>query len=237
MRVAFHFILLLFLRPFPEIPSTKLHTLFLDEQDTKLTWYIDWPDKEVLFNVDGAFIDADDSKWFSFGFSKRGELAASDLCFFVRNSVDDEKGLAIVSVCSSERFGRKGWVERNNKFSFFFDIWSNRRTRTSATMAKSTKIINRIANCYASTTNRWHSNGNLTLAIRRIFTCTKVQCIWCGHVARKSSHFPWNMKRMPRSNDTSVTRCSIAFRVPVLMMGWWWHRYCVPINWWCPNGE
>lgn len=81
-----------------ELPSTKLHTLLLDHKDTKLTWYIDWPRKEVLFNVEHAFdLDGDDIQWFSFGFSKRGELEASDLCFFVQNSMDDEdKGVAIV---------------------------------------------------------------------------------------------------------------------------------------------
>lgn len=70
------------------LPSTKLHTLLLDHREIKLTWFIDWPKKEVLFNVDQAF--ADDTKWFSFGFSKRGELAGSDICFFVRHQHDDE---------------------------------------------------------------------------------------------------------------------------------------------------
>lgn len=65
----------------------------LDHDEVKLTWYIDWPNREVLFNVDNAFTD--DTKWFSFGFSKRGELESSDLAFFVRrtdddNDVDDE---------------------------------------------------------------------------------------------------------------------------------------------------
>lgn len=62
----------------------------------KLTWYIDWPKKEVLFNVDDAFTD--DSDWFSFGFSQRGHIEGSDVCFFVRNIYDESYNEAIVSI-------------------------------------------------------------------------------------------------------------------------------------------
>lgn len=58
---------------------------------------VDWNKKEVLFNVDEAF--APDSKWFAFGFSKRGELPSSDVCFFIKDE-NQEMG-AIV--------GRKGY--------------------------------------------------------------------------------------------------------------------------------
>lgn len=77
------------------LPSTKLHTLLLDHHNVKLTWYIDWPKKEVLFNVDDAFTD--DTDWFSFGFSKRGQIDGSDICFFVRNIYDESYNEAIVS--------------------------------------------------------------------------------------------------------------------------------------------
>lgn len=77
------------------LPSTKLHTLLLDHHNVKLTWYIDWPKKEVLFNVDDAFTD--DTDWFSFGFSKRGQIEGSDICFFVRNIYDESYNEAIVS--------------------------------------------------------------------------------------------------------------------------------------------
>lgn len=87
---------LFFLHLWPEeLPSTKLHTILLDHQNVKLTWYIDWPKKEVLFNVDDAFTDETD--WFSFGFSKRGEIEGSDVCYFVRNIFDDAFNEAIVS--------------------------------------------------------------------------------------------------------------------------------------------
>lgn len=71
-----------------ELPDTKMHTLLLDHNDIKLTWYIDWPNREILFNVDNAFTDL--TKWFSFGFSKRGELEASDVCFFVNHYDENE---------------------------------------------------------------------------------------------------------------------------------------------------
>lgn len=78
------------------LPDTKLHTLFLDHRNIKLTWYIDWPKKEVLFNVDDAFTDETD--WFSFGFSQRGQIEGSDICFFVRNIYDESYNEAIVSI-------------------------------------------------------------------------------------------------------------------------------------------
>lgn len=79
-----------------ELPSTKLHTLLLDHQNTKLTWFIDWPKKEVLFNIDEAFTD--DTEWFSFGFSQRGQIANSDVCYFVRSIYDEAYNEAIVSI-------------------------------------------------------------------------------------------------------------------------------------------
>lgn len=81
-----------------ELPNTKLHSILLDHEEIKLTWYIDWPKKEVLFNVDEAF--QEHTKWFSFGFSQRGELEKSDICFFVRHQSDDDLfNGAIVSQC------------------------------------------------------------------------------------------------------------------------------------------
>lgn len=69
----------------------------LDHHTVKLTWFIDWPKKEVLFNVDDAFTD--DNDWFSFGFSQRGQVEGSDVCFFVRNIYDESYNEAIVSKC------------------------------------------------------------------------------------------------------------------------------------------
>lgn len=80
------------------MPETKLHTLLLDHKEIKLTWVVDWVKREVLFNVDEAFTN--DKKWFSFGFSKRGGLSGSDICFFVRDQGQNDEELfqsAIVS--------------------------------------------------------------------------------------------------------------------------------------------
>lgn len=81
---------------FVGLPSTKLHNLLLDHHNMKLTWYIDWPKKEVLFNVDDAFTD--DTDWFSLGFSKRGQIEGSDICFFVKSIYDESYNEAIVSL-------------------------------------------------------------------------------------------------------------------------------------------
>lgn len=67
----------------------------LDHHNVKLTWFIDWPKKEVLFNVDDAFTD--DTDWFSFGFSQRGQIEGSDVCFFIRNIYDESYNEAVVS--------------------------------------------------------------------------------------------------------------------------------------------
>lgn len=83
------------------LPNTKLHTLVLDHHDVKLTWFIDWPKKEVLFNVDDAFTD--DTDWFSFGFSQRGQIEGSDVCFFVRNIYDESYNEAIDTYIGADR--------------------------------------------------------------------------------------------------------------------------------------
>ena len=78
---------------FAEFASTKLHTILLDHNDTKLSWVVDWNKKEVLFNVDNAF---NGHKWFSFGFSKRGTTKQSDLCYFIREN--DILNVAVVNL-------------------------------------------------------------------------------------------------------------------------------------------
>lgn len=76
-----------------ELANTKLHTLLLDHHKIKLSWLIDWNKKEVMFNVDNAF--SAKNKWFSFGFSKRGEIEHSDICFFTKEN--DIFDIALVS--------------------------------------------------------------------------------------------------------------------------------------------
>jgi dopamine beta-monooxygenase len=67
---------------FTEIPSNRLHKLNLDHDRVKMNWLIDWNNKEVLFYIENAF--ENDYKWFSLGFSSRGNFEKSDLCFFLK---------------------------------------------------------------------------------------------------------------------------------------------------------
>lgn len=46
-----------------------------------------------MFNVDNAFSAR--NKWFSFGFSKRGDMEQSDICFFSKEN--DIFDVAVVS--------------------------------------------------------------------------------------------------------------------------------------------
>ncbi len=78
---------------FSGLANTKLHTLLLDHDKIKLSWLIDWNKKEVMFNVDNAF--SAKNKWFSFGFSKRGDMEQSDICFFTKEN--DIFDVAVVS--------------------------------------------------------------------------------------------------------------------------------------------
>lgn len=77
----------------PGLANTKLHTLLLDHNKIKLSWLVDWNKKEVMFNVDNAF--SAKNKWFSFGFSKRGDMEHSDICFFTKEN--DIFDVAVVS--------------------------------------------------------------------------------------------------------------------------------------------
>lgn len=77
------------------LANTKLHTALLDHKKIKLSWLIDWNKQEVMFNVDNAF--SAKNKWFSFGFSKRGDMEQSDLCFFTKEN--DIFDVAVVRRC------------------------------------------------------------------------------------------------------------------------------------------
>ena len=52
----------------------------MDHAKVKMSWVIDWYNKEVLFHVKNTFQNK--YKWFALGFSKRGEFERSDLCIF-----------------------------------------------------------------------------------------------------------------------------------------------------------
>lgn len=62
------------------ISKNRLHSINLDHERIKLSWLVDWSNREVLFHIANAF--EDDYRWFSLGFSKRGEYERSDVCIF-----------------------------------------------------------------------------------------------------------------------------------------------------------
>ncbi|EDW31042.1 GL15140 [Drosophila persimilis] len=62
------------------LSDTKLHEIYLDEKEIKLSWMVDWYKQEVLFHLQNAFNEQ--HRWFYLGFSKRGGLADADICFF-----------------------------------------------------------------------------------------------------------------------------------------------------------
>lgn len=62
------------------LADTKLHEVYLDEKEIKLSWMVDWYKQEVLFHLQNAFNER--HRWFYLGFSKRGNIGDSDICFF-----------------------------------------------------------------------------------------------------------------------------------------------------------
>ncbi|XP_017113449.1 tyramine beta-hydroxylase [Drosophila elegans] len=62
------------------LSDTKLHEIYLDDKEIKLSWMVDWYKQEVLFHLQNAFNEQ--HRWFYLGFSKRGGLADADICFF-----------------------------------------------------------------------------------------------------------------------------------------------------------
>lgn len=178
-----------------ELPSTKLHTLLLDHHNVKLTWYIDWPKKEVLFNVDDAFTD--DNDWFSFGFSKRGQIEGSDVCFFVKSFYDESYNEAIVSIVW--RLPPLIVTMQTLFISNFFkmclsDLWvtSTYRTRTSERIGKCIEIYNRTVNCFALMIGQWRSSDDLIRATRKTLPFTSVS-MFNRQISSSSSSSPLNM--------------------------------------------
>ncbi|XP_054744075.1 tyramine beta-hydroxylase [Anastrepha obliqua] len=62
------------------LSDTKLHEIYLDNAEIKLSWMVDWYKQEVLFHLQNAFNEK--HRWFYLGFSKRGEMGDADICFF-----------------------------------------------------------------------------------------------------------------------------------------------------------
>jgi hypothetical protein len=64
-----------------------MHQVTLDAvEKVKLTWMVDWPEKNVFFQVKNGINDK--YSWFAVGFSRRGEFAQTDFCIFQKEEGD-----------------------------------------------------------------------------------------------------------------------------------------------------
>lgn len=62
-----------------------MHQVTLDPvEQVKLTWMVDWPEKNVFFQVKNGISER--YSWFAIGFSRRGEFPRTDFCIFQRES-------------------------------------------------------------------------------------------------------------------------------------------------------
>lgn len=61
-----------------------MHQQTLDPvEKVKLTWMVDWPEKNVFFQVKNGINDK--YSWFAVGFSRRGDFPLTDFCIFQRD--------------------------------------------------------------------------------------------------------------------------------------------------------
>lgn len=70
-----------------DVSPNQMHQVTLDPvEEVKLTWMVDWPEKNVFFQVKNGINDR--FTWFAIGFSRRGEFPRTDFCIFQK---EDEK--------------------------------------------------------------------------------------------------------------------------------------------------
>lgn len=63
-----------------------MHSILLTEK-VKLTWMVDWADREVFFQVkNGINVKYN---WFAVGFSRRGDFPRTDFCIFQKSHEHD----------------------------------------------------------------------------------------------------------------------------------------------------
>ena len=75
-----------------------MHQVTLDPvEKVKLTWMVDWPEKNVFFQVKNGINEQ--YSWFAIGFSRRGEFSRTDFCIFQR-----EKEKIDVNIVSHKSF-------------------------------------------------------------------------------------------------------------------------------------
>lgn len=70
---------------FTDVSPNQMHQVTLDAvEQVKLTWMVDWPERNVFFQVKNGI--SEKYSWFAVGFSRRGELARTDFCIFQREN-------------------------------------------------------------------------------------------------------------------------------------------------------
>jgi dopamine beta-monooxygenase len=73
-----------------------MHQVTIDPKyQVKLTWMVDWPERNVFFHVKNGLNKK--YRWFALGFSRRGEFPKTDFCFFQRSTNNDKINIHIVS--------------------------------------------------------------------------------------------------------------------------------------------
>lgn len=81
----FFFLLTAALRVSEDVSPNQMHQVTLDPvEETRLTWMVDWPEKNVFFQVKNGVNDR--YSWFAIGFSRRGDFPRTDFCFFQRDN-------------------------------------------------------------------------------------------------------------------------------------------------------
>lgn len=76
-----------------------MHNIKLTEK-VKLTWMVDWADREVFFQVKNGINEK--YSWFAVGFSRRGDFPRTDFCIFQKSH--EQNLIDIINVVSFSSF-------------------------------------------------------------------------------------------------------------------------------------
>lgn len=100
---------------FSDISKNQMHEILIDPlEKVKLTWLVDWSERNVFFHVKNGLIK--DYQWFAIGFSMRGDFPNTDFCIFQRTS--NGKIRAIVSLSLLSLSIQCGWWGKFFMFPF-----------------------------------------------------------------------------------------------------------------------
>lgn len=101
---------------FLDVSRNQMHSVTLDPiERVKLTWMVDWPEKNVFFQVKNGINER--YSWFAVGFSRRGEFPRTDFCIFQREN--EKIDINIVSHKSSSSA-----AEPHSLVTNWINIWA-----------------------------------------------------------------------------------------------------------------